>query len=172
MDSVPDSPGAYAIELLLSEARTITVGQLGEFNLPSGIYVYSGSAYGPGGLNARLGRHILAKSRLRRWHVDYLRAITQGRACCYIRANAGIPDEKPFECSWSQALLSVPGAAVPVQGFGASDCISTCPAHLVYFPFENLETNGGGPVLLRGEVRTVLAGAIGAPLEELVSEAL
>jgi Uri superfamily endonuclease len=172
MDSLPDSPGAYAIELLLSEACTVTVGQLGKFKFPPGIYIYSGSAFGPGGISARLGRHIRAKSKACRWHIDYLREITRRRACCYIQANPGAMVEKPYECSWSQALLSLPGAAVPVQGFGASDCISTCPAHLVCFPFQYLETKGARAVILQREVRAALAQAIQSPLEDLLYEAL
>jgi hypothetical protein len=39
----------------------------------------------------------------------------------------------PLECGWSQALLALPGACVPAAGFGASDCCSGCPAHLVHF---------------------------------------
>ena len=58
MDNLPTSPGTYALHIYLPSARTLKVGNLGEFNLPHGDYVYLGSAFNPGGLRARLGRHI------------------------------------------------------------------------------------------------------------------
>lgn len=172
MFSLPDFSGAYAVEMVLFEPRPIKIGRFGKINFHKGTYIYSGSALGPGGLSARLGRHMPTKSKKPHWHIDYLSDITQTRACCYIPAIAGIKNGKPVECSWSQALLSLPGAAVPVRGFGASDCTSTCPAHLIYFPIDSLHANGDGPILLQGVVRTALADAIEAPLEDLVSAAL
>ena len=172
MDLIPNSPGAYAIELLLSEPLTITVGQFGEFKFPQGVYIYSGSAFGPGGLSARLGRHMRAKSKKPHWHIDYLREITHMRDCCYILAITGITNGKPVECGWGQALMTVPGAVVPVRGFGASDCPSACHAHLVCFPFEKLDAKGDSPILMQEKFRGLLADAIEAPLEDLVSAGL
>jgi len=37
------------------------------------------------------------------------------------------------ECTLNRRFLEAPGASVPVRGFGSSDCIAGCPAHLVYF---------------------------------------
>ncbi len=50
------------------------VGKLGEFFFPQGVYLYSGSARGLGGLSSRLQRHLLGSSK-KHWHIDYLRHV-------------------------------------------------------------------------------------------------
>ncbi len=37
------------------------------------------------------------------------------------------------ECDLLARVLDIPGASVPVPGFGSSDC-RACPAHLVTLP--------------------------------------
>ncbi|MFQ5579314.1 MAG: DUF123 domain-containing protein [Nitrospiria bacterium] len=50
-------PGTYALILQSrSEARG-QVGRLGQINLKPGYYIYVGSAFGPGGVQARVSRH-------------------------------------------------------------------------------------------------------------------
>jgi Uri superfamily endonuclease len=58
--------------------------------------VYVGSALGPGGLAARIGRHR-RQNKLGRWHVDYLRAVTQVEEVWY----ATLPERQ--ECFWEAA---------------------------------------------------------------------
>jgi len=41
------------------------------------------------------------------------------------------PTRTRAECARNRRILSLPGAEVPVAGFGSSDC--RCAAHLVYF---------------------------------------
>ncbi|MFN2168448.1 MAG: DUF123 domain-containing protein [Anaerolineae bacterium] len=117
--------GSYVLALWLATPRTIRVGRLGEFRFPAGWYLYTGSALGPGGLQARLARHLRHVGRDKRahWHIDYLReqAVWGG---AWAQA-AG----KREECHWAAALRNLPGAGIEVPGFGASDC--SCPAHLV-----------------------------------------
>lgn len=116
--------------LRLAEPVRLRVGALGMWDLPAGLYVYLGSARGPGGVRARLGRHLRGGGRPR-WHVDYLRAVAHPVAWGYTVAPApGLP----WECFWSQRLAAAPHAWMPVPGFGASDCRHGCPAHLVAFP--------------------------------------
>lgn len=103
--------------------RTV-VGKLGLFAFPSGWYAYAGSARGPGGLAARVSRHE-CKSKLRHWHIDYLRAQAQPATVWYTLSDAKL------ECDWAKALRELPGASIPVRGFGASDC--RCPSHLIHF---------------------------------------
>lgn len=105
----------------------LQVGRLGEFDLPAADYVYLGSACGPGGLRARLGRHLSGAGRAH-WHIDYLRRVTQVAGCLYR------PGRPSLECAWSQTLLLQPEAFIPIPGFGARDCVSGCPAHLIAFP--------------------------------------
>ena len=121
---IPPLPGSYALLLRLDGARRVRVGiAMGEIDFDRGDYFYLGSARGPGGLRARLGRHLLGGGR-RRWHVDSLRAVSAVRGSAYALG------EDRLECRWSRALAALPGAGYAAEGFGASDC-RTCPAHLV-----------------------------------------
>ena len=52
-----DAPGTYALLLRASKEQTIEVGALGAMPVRPGMYVYVGSAFGSGGLQARVGRH-------------------------------------------------------------------------------------------------------------------
>jgi Uri superfamily endonuclease len=111
--------------LSLAQPARISVGRLGTFRFPAGHYTYAGSALGPGGLSARLGRHARVEKRLH-WHVDYLiqHAVLE---CAW-----QIAHPERLECAWASAMRGLPGAQMPVPGFGASDC--HCPAHLVLLP--------------------------------------
>jgi len=131
-DALPPQPGAYALILRLEQPTRLRVGALGEADFPAGVYVYLGNAHGPGGIRARLGRHLRGSSRLR-WHVDYLRAVAVPAAWAITTDPA--PD-LPWECAWSQRLAALPEAWIPLPGFGASDCRYGCPAHLIGLPLE------------------------------------
>jgi len=125
-DGLPALPGSYALGLRLPYDPLLQVGGLGQFRFSGGDYVYLGSALGSGGLRARLGRHLCGDGRLR-WHIDTLRTAAQVLGFHYVIS--------PFslECRWTQALAALPGASVPIPGFGASDCRSGCRAHLIFF---------------------------------------
>ena len=60
MKELPAMSGTYALLLRLDAAVQLAVGRLGDFTFPEGDYVYVGSARGPGGLRARVRRHILS----------------------------------------------------------------------------------------------------------------
>jgi Uri superfamily endonuclease len=126
---IPPEPGTYSLILNLSTPRIIQIGKLGQFTFPAGDYVYVGSAMGPGGLQARLSRHLRGDGR-QHWHIDWLRAVTDVLSYCFLMT------ESPLECRWGQALAGDPGASLPVPRFGASDCRSNgmhCAAHLILF---------------------------------------
>ena len=121
---LPSQPGTYALLLEATAIQDVPIGKLGVLHMLPGIYVYVGSALGPGGLAARVGRHALREKMLH-WHIDYLRAETRLLAVWFARgANHG-------ECRWSRMLKQAAGAQVPLAGFGASDC--RCRSHLYYF---------------------------------------
>jgi Uri superfamily endonuclease len=122
-EMLPALPGTYALRLRVSEARVIRVAGVA-YTIVAGEYLYVGSARGPGGLRARLGRHIRGDGRLR-WHIDALRAVAEVTGWAYI-----VRDE-PLECRWVQLRLQSPSVSVPIPGFGASDCRQGCPAHLL-----------------------------------------
>jgi Uri superfamily endonuclease len=110
--------------LRFSRRLEIVVGKLGVLEAQPGYYLYVGSALGPGGLAARVGRHLRSEKPLR-WHVDYLRAAADVEEVWYATGKSH------RECRWASVLNSLPGASVPLVGFGASDC--GCPSHLYFF---------------------------------------
>jgi Uri superfamily endonuclease len=124
INKVKPRGGSYALLLRLQQPVRIAVGRLGEFDFPAGDYVYTGSAFGPGGLEARLKRHFLV-SKKNHWHIDYLRAQAE-------LVGSMLGPDQDLECTWAKELLKHKGYAL-VSGFGASDCRQGCPAHLVYF---------------------------------------
>ena len=125
MDSaVPPVPGAYLLSIELAVPLALDIPRLGAATLAPGRYAYCGSAHGPGGLRARIGRH-LRRDKSSHWHVDRLTAA--GRVTG-VRAVPG-----GNECDLLRELLDRPGTSVPVAGFGSSDC-RACPAHLVMLP--------------------------------------
>jgi len=75
-------------------------------------------------LKARIGRHLRQDKALR-LHVDRLAAA--GRVVAFRAVPGGC------ECGLLDRLLKAPGAAVPIPGFGSSDC-RRCPTHLVALP--------------------------------------
>ncbi len=76
MSGLTSRPGTYALVLASTETRCLRVGQLGSLALRPGWYVYVGSAFGPGGVRARLAHHRKRAARPH-WHVDHLRLHTQ-----------------------------------------------------------------------------------------------
>lgn len=119
--AIPNAPGAYQLMLYLPQPTVLRIGRLGTFALPTGRYIYTGSAMG--GLRARIARHLRREKRLR-WHIDYL--------LCHATVQEVhiYPAEERMECVLNAQALSLHGARVIVPGFGSSDC--RCPAHLVY----------------------------------------
>jgi Uri superfamily endonuclease len=107
-----------------SREATVQVGRLSDLSLKTGWYLYVGSAFGPGGLMARIERHLRKKKR-RHWHIDYLLAKISVQRVWYIVA------DRKLEHRWAAALLSQSGATIAMPGFGASDC--SCKSHLLYF---------------------------------------
>jgi Uri superfamily endonuclease len=119
-DELPPARGTYVFIVRVDQPLELVVGRLGRVTLSSGYYAYVGSAHGPGGLRARLGRHARA-DKPAHWHIDYLTAAAPITAV-WLRES---PER--LECAWAQELIA--RGMVPVPHFGSSDC--TCPAHLI-----------------------------------------
>jgi len=167
MSSIPVLPGAYAVQFTLVLSHTITIGSLGKVHLPQGEYIYLGSARGPGGLRARLARHLDQQPAKRHWHIDYLHATNRACAFCYVTDQEIEihPILNPIECIWSQALNAHPRSFIPVPGFGAGDCLSVCSAHLIAFP---PTTSQPLPILTSAPIQSILANSIAVPQEALI----
>lgn len=124
MADLPSTPGSYALQMMLSAPARLRIGALGEFGFPAGAYLYTGNAFGPGGLRARISRYLESSTKYH-WHIDHLLPHQRISRVYYVCASS------PLECAWSQALAGLPTARIPVPRFGASDCRSGCKAHLV-----------------------------------------
>ena len=119
--SLPAVAGSYVLELVLGDEIGLRPGRLGAIRLGPGRLRYYGSARGPGGVRARVARHVRGTGR-RHWHVDWLleRAPVE-RAMVELEAS---------ECELVRRDLELGCWRVAAAGFGSSDC-GTCPAHLL-----------------------------------------
>ncbi|CAN2535049.1 hypothetical+protein [Methylocapsa aurea] len=127
----PAAPGAYVLLVALSHPLAARAGR-SEATLAPGRYLYCGSARGPGGLRARLGRHM-RRGKTRRWHIDQLTEAGES-------LGAWITQDKG-ECDLVAALATLPA---PLDGFGSSDC-PRCRSHLRFWP------EGEGPAFLAAQ---------------------
>lgn len=95
-----------------SSGGSLRVGALGTFEVPEGTLAYVGSAYGPGGIAARVSRHFRKGKRLK-WHVDYL---TES-SIVEVEGALALPSVREHEL-----FEVVRGFGEPViPGFGCSD---------------------------------------------------
>ncbi|MFV0432318.1 MAG: GIY-YIG nuclease family protein [Alphaproteobacteria bacterium] len=115
--------GAYAIGFTFKKDKNIHVGSLGLLHFKAGQYFYIGNAYGGGGLQSRLKRHI-KRDKKKHWHFDYIRpyvAITNiftfvGGDECYL--------VQQFQQKYDGAFLH--------KKLGSMDC-RKCFSHIVYY---------------------------------------
>lgn len=68
---LPAGPGAYALLLRLAEPAEAPTRAFPSAVLAPGTYLYAGSAWGPGGIRARVLRHA-RRAKALHWHVDSL----------------------------------------------------------------------------------------------------
>ena len=107
-------PGVYILVLRLHGFFRGTVGRLGLAEFEPGFYMYVGSALGPGGLAARVSRHLRRGKRLR-WHIDYLTSDPRVSVEAVVYAYTG----RRLEGTLSSGLAAVLEPAL--EGFGSSD---------------------------------------------------
>jgi Uri superfamily endonuclease len=120
-DAIPAAPGAYVLAVELVRPLTVALPGRAAARLQPGCYLYCGSAGGPGGLRARIGRHM-RRGKSIRWHIDRL---TEPGA---VRGAWVFPGGD--ECALAAALSKLPA---PIAGFGSSDC-ARCRSHLFRWP--------------------------------------
>ena len=160
IEHIPAKTGTYALEIMLPRPQTLQL-KGAAFQLPMAHYIYFGSAFGSGGLHARLGRHIRGGST-KHWHIDHLRAFGEVTAFSYLEHPKRYP-EVPLECRWAQAFVALPEAEIPIPGFGASDCHASCPAHLVMLSSPDIHKN----FLSDERFLNILAAASDVPITEV-----
>lgn len=120
----PELGGAYVLLVRLRASTSVSLAGRPVMVFPPGRFLYCGSAYGPGGLRARLRRHMRPDKRVH-WHIDHL--TTQGD----VEGAWAYPGET--ECRLVDRLRGR-GLAAPHAGFGASDCQAGCRSHLLAWP--------------------------------------
>ncbi len=117
-------PGTYVLLLVCRDGGEIRVGRLGLIRLHPGYYIYIGSAFGPGGLRARLSRHFRVQ-KTRHWHIDSLRARAAPAGAWYSN------EPERLEHVWARRLIATESLEACL-GFGCSDC--DCASHLFHSP--------------------------------------
>ncbi|TQV77959.1 GIY-YIG nuclease family protein [Denitrobaculum tricleocarpae] len=116
-----DVRGAYLLALRLPVERERGGSKRGTKVPAPGWYLYAGSAWGGGGIRARLGRHF-RREKKPHWHIDRL---TLQAAEMFALAVPG-----GGECDLVAKLLSSRRFRIAVAGFGSSDC-RRCESHLL-----------------------------------------
>jgi len=120
-DDLPADPGAYVLIIETETPISVMIGSLAATILPPGRYAYAGSARGPGGIRARVRRHLRKDKKLH-WHIDQVTAVAE------------IIDVQTYpggdECRLVAELMAKPGAHHPITGFGSSDC-RNCASHFI-----------------------------------------
>lgn len=118
---ITTASGTYLILIRLADNMPLSIPTLRIDAIAPGLYVYAGSARGPGGLRARIGRHLRRGKRCH-WHIDHLT-----EAAASLRAFP-VPDGN--ECELVQRLIESGYYHPPIPGFGSSDC-RLCVSHLL-----------------------------------------
>ncbi|RMG82062.1 MAG: GIY-YIG nuclease family protein [Bacteroidetes bacterium] len=129
LNKFPHSKGTYVLVVKVNFNKTLSIGKLGKFTFIVGYYFYIGSSFGPGGLRARLNRHLSQHKNLH-WHIDYLVKYGQIKQVWYNIS----PVQQ--EHRWAQVFSILPSVEPAVKKFGASDC--RCLTHLFYTASSNV----------------------------------
>lgn len=113
-------PGSYVLLLRSQSTAQVQVGRWGLLSIEPGCYLYVGSAFGPGGVRARVLRHC-RESKSKHWHIDYLREFVTpvGAWLSY--------DSKHLEHQWADTISCIVDMSA-IKGFGCTDC--QCDSHL------------------------------------------
>lgn len=123
--NLPDSKGTYILVLHVPEMRRMAVGRLGTFDVRAGFYTYVGSAFGAGGVRARLTHHLESVAAPH-WHIDHLMLHATPLEVWY-----ALSDRK-LEGDWVELLENEPQFRCPIPRFGSSDYHRTRTSHLFF----------------------------------------
>lgn len=124
LDGIGAARGAYLLLITLTRPAVLKSRPLRQRTLAPGRYLYAGSANGPGGIGARVRRHM-KRGKRRHWHVDDLTAVAEDlRPLVFPDGN---------ECDLVQSLVAGGTFSVAIPGFGSSDC-RRCDGHLLSMP--------------------------------------
>lgn len=113
--------GIYILVLELCAPKEIAIGKAGINIFDKGIYIYIGSAVGPGGIEGRLKHHYKISDKPH-WHIDYLRKEADLINVFFFEGDKEL--EHLFAIQLSKTFRS------PIPKFGSSDC--NCYSHLFF----------------------------------------
>jgi Uri superfamily endonuclease len=122
---LPEAKGTYVLIASVPRMKRIGIGRLGEFDIVPGFYAYVGSAFGSGGLSARIGHH-LESIAAPHWHIDYLLQVAEPLEVWYSTA-----DQK-LEHHWADLFEKAPQFRIPIPRFGSSDYHRSRSSHLFF----------------------------------------
>lgn len=113
---LPSRPGCYVVLVQVSGAVLVGARTLRAL-IGEGLYVYVGSGGGPGGIRARVSRHLRRRKPVR-WHIDWLTSSGRARILGVAYCESG-------QCGWlgeSVVAECLSGMGYkPVRGFGSTD---------------------------------------------------
>jgi Uri superfamily endonuclease len=145
---LPEAKGTYVLIASVAQMERLEIGRLGAHDFIPGFYAYVGSAFGPGGLCARIHHHLESVAQPH-WHIDYLLALAEPVEVWYALAG------RKLEQDLAEVLERSAGWRMPIPRFGASDYRRSRTSHLYY--------SKRRPSLNR--FRQEVNGAIGEPVE-------
>ena len=122
---LPEEKGTYVLIANLGELKRLRIGSLGEFDVIPGSYAYVGSAFGSGGLEARIHHH-LASTAEPHWHIDYLLGAATPIEVWFTTAR------RKLEHHWADLLEKAAKFRMPIPRFGSSDYHRSRASHLFY----------------------------------------
>jgi len=105
--------------------KRLEIGRLGTYDIVPGFYAYVDSAFGAGGLRARLGHH-LESTATPHWHIDYLLGVAEPVEVWYTMAT------QRFEHHWAELLEKARHLRVPIPRFGCLDYHRSRSSHLFH----------------------------------------
>jgi hypothetical protein len=73
---LPEGKGTYVLIVVVPQMKRLEIGRLCTYDVVPGFCAYVGSAFGAGGLRARI-QHHLASGAEPHWQIDYLLAVAE-----------------------------------------------------------------------------------------------
>jgi Uri superfamily endonuclease len=122
---LPSAKGTYVLLIHVHQLKRLPVGRLGTFDLRPGFYAYVGSAFGPGGLRARLTHHIEVASDPH-WHIDHLLRLATPIEAWFA------PSDRKLEHDWVELFEQEKRFTCPIPRFGSSDYRRSRSSHLFF----------------------------------------
>ena len=120
-----EAKGTYVLIASVAQMKRLEIGRLGTFDVVPGFYAYVGSAFGAGGLRARIGHH-LESTAAPHWHIDYLLGIAEPIEVWFST------ESQKLEHHWAGLLEKATNFRIPIARFGSSDYHRSRSSHLFY----------------------------------------